>query len=323
MFLRRALLLGFPFVLILGTYFLVNPFGILPYSVFPNSIAETSTDITFTRKLLKTYKSENYNSFIFGNSRANAFIHNYSDYFANDRLIALNAPGESIRNIYYKIHLLDSIGLKIKYAFIHMDDALIGNVNNSKPHLQGPAYIHHPLTATSTVLKFQLKGIGFFFDKFYFFPYMQYLFAKTYCPYMKNYFKDSYGENKLSLEEQVEQLQDKYYVKYADLFTERKEINKYLNCKLDVRDIILLKEISEIFKKHKTDYRICFSINYYMRKMDLSVLNEFRSIFDKERVFDFTGRNKMSEDLTNFYETSHFRSKAGKMQLDSIFSQNR
>lgn len=319
LFLRKILFIGSPVLIILIIYFIVNPFGILPFSIFPNSIAEKSTDIENTRKLLRTYKTVSYNAFIFGNSRANAYKENYADYINNAIVIKANSPGESIRNIYNKIRLIDSLGLNIKYAFIHMDDALIGNVNNSNPYLQGPAYIHHPLTATNTIFNFQAKGISFFFNKFYFIPYTEYLLTKKYRYYMKNYFKDSYGANKKNREELVDSLGVDYYKKNANLFPERKSINQVAKISVDKNDIKLLIEIKNIFEKHKTEYIVCFSINYKMIQMNPTVIATFNEIFGSDKVYDFTGKNKVAADQTNFYEESHFRTKAGKIQLDSIF----
>lgn len=318
-FIMNVSLILSPFWLALIVYFLVNPFNILPFSLFPNNIAEKSTDVKFTRELLDNYKAKNYNAFIFGNSRAGAYERNFGDYFDNAIVRPLNAPGESIRNIYYKVKLIDSLGLNIKYVFIHMDEALIGNYNNSNIHLQGPAYIHHPWTQKSSSLEFQTKGLGFFFDKFYFIPYIQYLITKSYKPYMKGYFKDIYGTNKLSLEEMAEQGDSNYYKNNADLFVERKYINDYSDVKLKSNDSLLLAEIRDIFDKHKTNYRICFSINYQMKRMNKVVLDNYRGIFGDTLVYDFTGENSVAKDIKNFYESSHFRTKAGKMQLDSIY----
>jgi hypothetical protein len=319
---KSALLLS-PFWITLIVYFLVNPFDILPYSVFPNDIAEKSTDVKFTRELLSNYKIENHNAFIFGNSRAGAYEKNFGDYFRDAVVRSLNTPGESIRNVYYKVKLVDSLGLKIKYAFVHMDDALIGNYNNSNVYLQGPSYIHHPLTAKSSELEFQSKGVGFFFAKFYFIPYIHYLSTHNYKPYMKEYFKDIYGANKLSLEEKAETGDSNYYKNNAALFPERSHINEYYEVKVQKSDSLLLAQIKNIFTKHHTNYKICFSITYQMKKMNIKVLNTFKNIFGDTLVYDFTGENSVAKDITNFYESSHFRTKAGKLQLDSIYLKNR
>ena len=56
-----------------------------------------------------------------------------------------------------------------------------------------------------------------------------------------------------------------------------------------------------------------------MKKMNSEVVNTYKTIFGDTMVYDFTGENKVAKDITNFYESSHFRTKAGKMQLDSIY----
>lgn len=319
-FLVKCFVVAFPLLFVLALYFVTNPFGILPYSFLENKISEKSSDIQSTRNFLDNYKTKKYNTFIFGNSRANAFVPYFQDYFNQSILLKYNSPGESVRNIYRKVKLIDSLGLNLKYVIIHMDEAILENVNNTNPYKQGPAYLHHPLTAPSSNFYFQTKGLAYFFEDLYFLPYSHYLLTKSYHPYMKKYFNETYNKNTLPREELANKFGEQYYIINKEIFPERNKVNKTIGVNINNSDILLLLEILKIFKKHNTDYKISFSINYHMRKMNKKVITIFETIYGKQNVYDFTGKNSISQELGNFYEPSHFKKKAGKMILDSIYS---
>jgi hypothetical protein len=81
----------------------------------------------------------------------------------------------------------------------------------------------------------------------------------------------------------------------------------------------MLKQIQTILKKHNTDYRIIILPMYDQYKFNEQDMNVLYSIFEKERIYDFSGINKYTLPIGNYYEPGHFRDILGKQMLDSIY----
>lgn len=80
-----------------------------------------------------------------------------------------------------------------------------------------------------------------------------------------------------------------------------------------------LNELSTLLKEHNTDYRIVISPLYNqisLNPLDIQFLNE---IFGVDRVFDFSGVNEYTNDITNYYETSHYRPKLCSQILKCMY----
>ena len=81
----------------------------------------------------------------------------------------------------------------------------------------------------------------------------------------------------------------------------------------------LLEEMRMIFSKHKTDFRIVISPLWDQRPLDSSDFATVVAIFGKGRVFDFSGVNRLTNDIHNYYESSHFRPHVGREIIGEIY----
>jgi hypothetical protein len=85
----------------------------------------------------------------------------------------------------------------------------------------------------------------------------------------------------------------------------------------------MLAEIFAKFQNDKTNYKIIINPLYDQEKLnseDLIILNK---IFGKENVFDFSGRNEITNDFYNYYELSHYRPHVAKMIMDIIYNKQK
>jgi len=310
----RATLFSCPFLLIIFSYLATDPFKvILVYSLYTPTYKNICTDVMRTNILLKGYESEHFNTFTFGNSQIEAFNEVYPESIAGSSFHDFHNPGESIWNIYKKVHLIDSLGLKMDHVLLCINSQLIENVRNSNPAYHGVKYIHHPLTSGEDALDFQIDCFKFYLADFYFIKYWDFNLFNQHRAYM-----DGSIPKGLAIYEQQdahatadEEIQDR-----LDFYAHKKEIQ--LNVQIDSTDRILLMEIEEYFKKHVTALTIVFPPNSEIEKMDSEVVQELRGIFGSSNVYDFTGINDVIQSEGDFVDKVHFHPRVAKRILDEI-----
>ena len=80
-----------------------------------------------------------------------------------------------------------------------------------------------------------------------------------------------------------------------------------------------LKIKSEIFRKHKTNFKIVLYPLYNQTKTNTADLLKLYEIFGRDNVFDYSGINVITENIHNYYESEHCRPTAGRMILTEIY----
>jgi hypothetical protein len=80
-------------------------------------------------------------------------------------------------------------------------------------------------------------------------------------------------------------------------------------------------EIANVFKEHNTNYKIVISPLYDQMRLDSLSLNRIDYIFGPENVYDFSGINRFTEPVYNYYESSHYRPHVAKQILEIIYSE--
>ena len=80
-----------------------------------------------------------------------------------------------------------------------------------------------------------------------------------------------------------------------------------------------LELISEAFKRNKTNYKVIIAPLYDQRaynSKDKAILEKY---FGKNNVFDYAGKNELTNYLGNYYEGSHFKPVVGKKIMEEIY----
>ena len=83
----------------------------------------------------------------------------------------------------------------------------------------------------------------------------------------------------------------------------------------------ILKSIRKIFDDNKTDYRIIISSGYDQKALSREDYTILCSIFDKNRVYDFSGKNDLTEDYHNFYDSGHYRPHIADSVMLRVYSE--
>jgi len=309
----KCLVIALPFVLIIASYVLIDPFGILfKQSPIQPEYKNIITDHRRTNELLDGYQSEGFNTFAFGNSQVQAFHDVYPEYVEDASFHDFHNPGESIWNIYKKIKLIDSLGLSLDHVLISLNGPLIENVKNTNPFYIGTKYHHHPLTSGSSQMDYHLEAFGFYLADLYFIKYLDYNLFKEHRPYMEGVIpkgKAKYLQDAVIKEQAVKKQNMDYY---------KGKKEKIDPAALDPFDLDLLNQIQEFFVKHGTDYVVIFPPNTAIEKINAKTINKVIEVFGQESVFDYSGKNQVVFSKKDFADNIHFKPYVARRILDSI-----
>ncbi len=80
-----------------------------------------------------------------------------------------------------------------------------------------------------------------------------------------------------------------------------------------------LEQLHALLKNGNTDYRIVISPLYNQIALNPQDLESLKEIFGEDKVFDFSGVNEYTNDVSNYYETSHYRPKLCNKILKQIY----
>ncbi|MBD3411321.1 MAG: hypothetical protein GF419_14090 [Ignavibacteriales bacterium] len=112
---------------------------------------------------------------------------------------------------------------------------------------------------------------------------------------------------------------DTYYTQYAEKFLIDADSSEVYERCITKRHGKCLTEVAETLKREGVNYRLVITPHYGKKRLHPSDIAFLRSVFGKDRVYDFSGKNDISADKRNFYDPLHFRPHVGAMIMDSIY----
>ena len=82
-----------------------------------------------------------------------------------------------------------------------------------------------------------------------------------------------------------------------------------------------LRHIKTILDGNKSNYYVILSPAYCYTNPAVNPedLEKLKEIFGADRVYDFTGKNEMTDDYNNFTDPNHFGQRVGCMMLKKIY----
>ena len=319
-----------PVVLVAGIYAWLDPFKVL-WHYDSYYISGSQTDIPLNKEYVSTtnfenrYAKQQYNSFIFGSSRS--MVYNAAQWQehlpANAKPYHFDAYGEGLFGMHKKFVYLDSKNVKIDDALIIIDRSLLIDLKPSK----GPLYVNAPqLLNNANILDFHYTYVKAFLSAKFMLPYLDYKLSGKVKPYMKSdFFSTTINYNPITNESQDINAQsnignDAYYTPQRLLeFYKRDATQTFYNPCLNTKHRQTLQEIAAILKKHNTNYKIVISPLYNQKKLAVADVNYLKQLFGGENLYDFSGINSITNDHTNYYETSHYRPQVARSIVDSIY----
>ena len=291
--------------------------------------------ITLNRELVcaETYRkyrdTEKYNSFIFGSSRSQAFkVKEWSKYLSlNAKPFHFDASGEGIYGISKKIEYIDELGDKIDNALIIVDRETLGQTSAREGHLFiPPTYISKKsrFEFYYTFLKAQVN------PKFIL-AYIDYSIFKRHRKYMGHLIEKSEFPLKTNIkncdiwygyDESIKRDSIGYYknlINKGVFYDRSKKRNENNKIEIKLAEVEQLEKIKIILNKHNTFYKIVISPVYNQVPLEKEQEELLNKIFGEENVYNFAGKNKFTQSISNFYESSHYRPHVANEILKIIY----
>ena len=324
-FIKKLFLFGLPIWILAISYFIFDPFNVLyNYQDYGSNFLKTyNRNRISTQTFLNNNQKFNFESFIFGSSRSSAFLTEDFGKIINDpNPYHFDSFNDNISGIAEKLAFIEKKGNQIKNAIV-----LIDNDTFSDKFDKSESIVHlkdYRWDDSTNFFQYHLIFFKSFFKKQYFVSFFDLKIFKTFRPYMDEFFKFKYfyttPNNNFLFPENITKIKSdslNYYK--SDEFPKRTNSPIMLEASIKKYHIEHLKKIAEIFKRNKTDYKIIIAPLYDQRdynSLDLEILNIY---FGKNKVYNFSGKNKYTNYLGNYYEGSHFKPSVGNQILQEIY----
>lgn len=326
---KKIFLLMIPLIFILSIMLILDPFKIIfEYDdYYGESIVNVNREYVST-KLYQKYNNEyDYNSFIFGNSRSQAYkTVEWKKYLSNNaRPFHFDGSGDTIYGIANKMRFIEKNNGKIENALIILDYKTMIGTKNRKGYL----FISPPELTNEPSYKYYYEFLKPLLDIKFSIGYIDYKLFNTYRFYMKNYFISTkhfssetqetgdlwYGHDK-----SIAYDEDAYYIELDKRGTFDLGEILVMNKAITVEEEKLLKSISDILVKNNTNYKIIVSPLYNKIPLDENRVDILYKYFGKENVYDYSGLNEITENKYNYYESSHYRPKVANFIMKEIYA---
>ena len=324
-FIIKCVLFLVPFFVLAGFYFYDDPFKVLrEYKKYDNDPIFLNEDY-IGWKTYKNYRdSLHFDSFILGNSCTMAFLtSDWEKHLNGSKAIRLYGTAERLAAVHRKVMALDKEEEHIANVLLIVDATLLREYQLSTGYM----HLLPPEVSGMNKFKFQSQFTQEFFNPKFLVPYMDYRVCRRYRNYMRGIVNpDKNIRNVVTndlwnpREHEIEQLGDHYWEKHKKRFRPRPGEDRVHPPVLMKPQIKLLSEIAKVFQNHHTKYKIIISPEYKQIRPNPADVKQLKEIFGAENVYDFSGINKYTNNIRNYYEGAHYRPCLGRQLLDSVYA---
>lgn len=285
-------------------------------------------DYVSTETFIRNNPQFHYNSFIFGSSRTMAFKPaRWKKYLPQDaEPFLFDASNESIYGIYTKIKWLDKQGIPLKNVLLIIcHDRTFTHSSNVNSHL----YIKHPAVSGEPMSDFQWLFFKAYIQPDFWIRFYGYQLL-GYQNWMKGFIQEKpiyYDTRNNTIympfqERMVSQHPKEYYQEKKAIFYHRLGQKTDVSPLIDTHQQRMLQEVADILKKHHANYKIILSPLYEQVKFHPKDLHFLQQVFPNQ-VYDFTGKNGLTNFYQNYYEQSHFRTGVGDAIMRKVYREKR
>jgi hypothetical protein len=333
-FFIKFLIIASPLLALLSVYMITDPFKVIYSYHFDNYYNwqhwELNRELVSVENLReRIVKSDTPDSYIFGSSRSFVFRCNTWESFLNDHTkpYHFDAASETLYGVYNKVKYLDRNKVNIKNVLLICDVTVFSKTENE----YDITHIKHPDISGESRFAYQNNFIKGYFSNFFFFKQIDYILSGRVKHYMGDIFVIEPGYIRTEAYEN-----DYYYQTYdsmlrtdsigyyevfkKNVFDERPKQQVTSDAVIKEKQIVMLKEMKRIFDKDNTRFKIVISPIYNQKKINEADLKILTDIFGPTAVFDYSGKNEITESKTNYYEASHFKPYIAQKIMADIYS---
>lgn len=327
----RIIIFLSPILLFMIIAILLDPFKVFfdyedPYK---DTFVTLNRENVVVERFEELYNEWHYNSFIFGNSRSQAFhCLEWMKYLPdNAKPFHFDTNGESILGIKNKLNFLQREDVNLNNALLVLDEQILNFVEERESHI----YSIHPKLSGGSNIHYYAKFLKKSLNPSFFAAYTDYKLFDEKRDYMEGYIRSpnyhSYSPQTADVyfhyEEEIKNDSIAYYkdkIKKGIFFNRTGLKKDTADLKPKAKEY--LKEIAQILKSQKSQFKIVLSPLYNQRKLSQKKVAYLERLFGVENIYNFSGKNDYNELIGNFYESSHYRPFIAKKIMAEIYKKN-
>lgn len=319
-FLSLIIKFSIPFLVIIAIYAAVDPLKVIwHYDAFlatgNHAHVGFNKDYVSTSTFDNNYQEQQYNAFIFGNSRSVFYeVAEWKKYLPyKSRPYHFDASGEALYSLAKKVEYIDSKGLKpddvlivLDYETLVQDKAKSGHLFEIPPQLEG--YRNYA--------GFQIASFRAAMSPKFLKAYIDFKISGKVKPYMIE--KQLLEQTPITYNPLTNEIQQREYDRMIEkgtyytpgrmaVFYDRPATQVTSPPAIGETQKEILVNMAAIFKKHNTNVKIVINPLYNQQKLNPQDLAYLTKLFGKGNVHDFSGVNEITSDYRNYYEASHYR----------------
>lgn len=322
-----------PILLLMAFYVATDPFkSIFTYKHYQDRDGvlhvTINNEVSNINMLENNYPKYHYNSFILGSSRSrNVQVANWLPYIQSNNGFHFDASNETLYGVERKFNYLQNKGIPIKHVLWFADASLLQETEN----LDGQIFRKSPKLSGENWLYFQIGNFIDFLDFQFIKAFISYTITKKVTPEMEAkelLTNNQYHYEELFNEETHPQLEaailhnpDSFYNLKKEIFYTRPTNEVTGEKVIGAKQMELLKHIQEIVKAQNCDLQIIINPLYNQIKLNPEDIKSLQNLFGKDRIHDFSGINAYTNEVHNYYETSHFRPHVANALLKEVYRQ--
>lgn len=333
-FLKLLSLFLLPLFILFFPYIAGDPFMVLrKYKVYYSYDEKEPLYINNNRGYVSTQMYLQYNdtyhwnSFIFGNSR--------SGYYRTDdwkkhldssaRCFHFDGYGESLYNIYKKITFLDQKS-ELDNVILCLDNQTLYQCDPESGHL----WVTTPVLEDGRNWSdWNMAFIKAYSQPSFFKAYIDFSITHKVKPYMvKSGVIDTMPHGRYTLAtNEVDAHPVLVYPQFdsswftperVSIFFERPDSIEYYRRSIGTKQKKMLSEIADIFKRNNTNYKVILSPDYDQKLYAPEDIEFLRHTFG-DNLYDFSGRNKITQDYHNYFDLLHYSSEVASEIMRIIY----
>lgn len=316
-----------PLILLACIYLWADPFRCI-HDFDINDVDATNREYMSTELFLRNNPIYHYNSFVFSSSRGGGInTYQWKQYLPNDaQPFLFQAWGESLTGIELKMNYLNENNVPIENALILLDIPSSFTAHNQLPY-KALSMKHYLFTGHSKFCYNVMQYLNFMQSPSLWIKSIKHRVSGVRIACESDTITNDWDINN---QFNYSELPPQDSLKFCTDMTRRTFFAalEHSNYVVKVSEPLItsqyekqLKHIRSILDANHTDYHViitpapCYT-NPAINPEDLAIL---QSIFDAERVHDYSGKNKITEDYNNFSDPAHFGLRVGYLIIEDIY----
>lgn len=321
-----------PVVIVIIYYIIADPYKIIWHydTFFPeegSSIVGLDHDYVSVATFDNYNNSLHYNSFIFGNSRSRYYqVDDWKKHLDSTAVCYhMDASNETLEGIYLKLKYVSERS-PIDNCLLVLDNYILSETRTSRDKL-----IFFPAPQTTPEhddLEFIFTGFKSFVSPKFFFSYTKMLLLGevskeaasdgVFDVALRHY---NYRWNETSWPEKEDAIANGSYYqgKVMEYFKVRPDTLSFTQQCIWGEQKRLLDDIASLLLSCKANYKVIISPAYDQLQLNRDDYQVLCSYFGTDNVYDFSGKNDITEHYHNYYDISHYRPHIAAAILDSLY----